>query len=161
MINSFITEVSFIQEPVHWFHLQINWMISIWYGPSSLKELNLTYAYLGSYQTPMMKVLGKIVRGFYRKRLLAEINFLKKIQSLMFDSILGTSQLGIVRIFCQLFHYYDKSLIQCIIYCFYFCMHMYLFIGKSSKMIKRYIFHWLHSLELTQSTQASMLCLWD
>ena len=76
-----------------------------------MKELNLTYAYLGPYQTPIMKLLGKIERGFYRKKLLAEINFLKKIQSMMFDSILGTSQLGIVRIFCQLFHFYDKPLI--------------------------------------------------
>ena len=38
MLNSFMTEVSIIQKPVHWFAEQINGLVSIWYRPPSWKR---------------------------------------------------------------------------------------------------------------------------
>ena len=37
-INSFKTEVPIIWKLVHWFALQINGLVSIWYGPTSWKS---------------------------------------------------------------------------------------------------------------------------
>ena len=35
--NSFVTDVSIIYKPVHWFAQQINGLVSIWYWPPSRK----------------------------------------------------------------------------------------------------------------------------
>ena len=39
--NSFMMEADIIQEPVHWFSLEINGLVSIWYRPPSWKSENI------------------------------------------------------------------------------------------------------------------------